>query len=319
MDDMPSAAMTEQPDLSIVVPCYNEEAGIAAFWVRLRQVMQSIGLGWEIIFINDGSSDNTLASINELSLDGVPRRVIDFSRNFGKEAAITAGLDHARGKASIVIDADLQHPPETIPLMVKLWQAGAEVVLGKRQGRDTDSALRTWFSNRFYGIASKVFEVPIPKDVGDFRLMDGRVVRALSQLRENQRFMKGLFAWVGFRTQIVEFEVAQREHGSSSFNLWKLLNFAVDGITSFTTVPLRLWFYVGSVVSLLSLIYGLFIVIEAILFGNEVPGYPSLAALMSFLGGVQLIGIGVLGEYIGRIYREVKFRPIYIIRDMSDQ
>ncbi|SFV26746.1 Glycosyltransferase involved in cell wall bisynthesis [Devosia crocina] len=316
---MPDTAVTGQPELSVVVPCYNEEAGIAAFWARLCPVMDAIGLTWEVVFVNDGSRDDTVGRISTLTHPGVSKRTIDFSRNFGKEAAITAGLDHARGKASVVIDSDLQHPPETIPLMVTLWQAGAEVVLGKRQSRETDSALRTWFSNRFYSFASKVFEVPIPKDVGDFRLMDHQVVKALGSLRENQRFMKGLFAWVGFRTQIVEFEVAQREHGTSSFNLWRLLNFAVDGITSFTTVPLRLWFYLGSLVSLVSLIYGTIIVVDALLFGSEVPGYPSLAALMCFLGGIQLIGIGVLGEYIGRIYREVKFRPIYIIRELRDE
>lgn len=311
--------MSQTLFFSIVVPCFNEEAGIGAFWEKLCTVMDGVGESWEAIFINDGSRDKTLERLLALPAAGRNIRIIDFSRNFGKEAAITAGLDHVAGKACVVIDADLQHPPETIPTMIALWRAGNEVVLGKRKSRDTDGALRTWFSNRFYSLASKVFEVPIPKDVGDFRLMDREVVKALGRLRENQRFMKGIFAWVGFRTAIVEFEVAQREHGISSFNLWRLLNFAVDGITSFTTVPLRLWFYIGSAISVLSLIYGIVIVIEALLYGNEVPGYPSLAALLAFLGGVQLIGIGVLGEYIGRIYREVKFRPIYIVRNIIDR
>lgn len=311
--------MTELIDLSIVVPCYNEADGIAAFWERLRSVLSATGLSWEAIFINDGSTDQTLERLNALPAEGAHIRIIDFSRNFGKEAAITAGLDHVRGRACVVIDADLQHPPETIPLMLTLWQSGAEVVLGKRKSRDTDSAVRKWFSSQFYDLAGRLFEVPIPKDVGDFRLMDRKVIEALRTLRENQRFMKGLFAWVGFRTQIVEFEVAEREFGTSSFNLWRLLNFAIDGITSFTTAPLRTWFYVGSTISVCSLLYGVYIVADALMFGNEVAGYPSLAALLSFIGGVQLIGIGVLGEYIGRIYKESKFRPIYIVRDVIDK
>ena len=304
---------------SVVVPCFNEAEGIDAFWVRLVEVMAGVGEPWEAVFINDGSQDATLEKLHALPLRNDGIKIIDFSRNFGKEAAITAGLDHVAGRAVVIIDADLQHPPETIPLMVALWRAGSEVVLGKRRDRASDSQVRTWFSNRFYSIASRVFEVPIPKDVGDFRLMDQKVVKAIGGMRENQRFMKGLFAWVGFKTAIVEFDVARREHGTSSFNLWKLLNFAVDGITSFTTVPLRLWFYIGSAISIIALLYGAGIAISAILFGNPVPGYPSLAGLIAFIGGVQLIGIGVLGEYIGRIYREVKLRPIYIVRDFIEK
>jgi glycosyltransferase involved in cell wall biosynthesis len=305
--------------LSVVTPCHNEEAGIEKFWAELVAVMDQVGESWEVVFVNDGSTDDTLKRLTELSVDGHTMRIVDFSRNFGKESAITAGLDVAKGAAVVVIDADLQHPPETIKAMVNLWRSGFEVVLGKRRDRATDSALRTWMSNRFYSLASRIFEVPIPKDVGDFRLMDRKVVLALGGMRENQRFMKGLFAWVGFKTATVEFDVAERQHGSSSFNLWKLLNFAVDGITSFTTVPLRLWFYIGSVISLLSLTYGVWIILSALMFGNTVPGYPSLAVLVAFLGGVQLIGIGVLGEYIGRIYREVKLRPIYIVRDVIEK
>lgn len=305
--------------LSVVVPCHNEEAGIGKFWLELATVMEQVGQSWEAVFVNDGSTDETLKRLKDLPVEGRQIRIVDFSRNFGKEAAITAGLDLAKGAAVVVIDADLQHPPETIKAMVNLWLAGFEVVLGKRRDRATDSALRTWLSNRFYNLASRIFEVPIPKDVGDFRLMDRKVVQALGNMKENQRFMKGLFAWVGFRSALVEFDVAERQQGTSSFNIWKLLNFAVDGITSFTTVPLRLWFYIGSVISLLSLGYGVWIIISATMFGNSVPGYPSLAVLVAFLGGVQLIGIGVLGEYIGRIYREVKFRPIYIVRDIIER
>ena len=311
--------MSNPVEISIVVPCFNEAQSLPLLWQRLSSVMESLSVEWEAVFVNDGSSDDTLAVLQGLAPGAAHIRIVDFSRNFGKEAAITAGLDNAQGAAVIVMDADLQHPPEVILQMVEWWRGGAEVVLCKRHSRDTDSALRTWCSNLFYKMASGLFEVNIPKDVGDFRLMDRVVVDALGRLRENQRFMKGLFAWVGFRTEILDFEVAQREHGTSSFNLWKLLNFAVDGITSFTTVPLRLWFYIGSVLSFLSLIYGFFIVVSAAVFGSSVPGYPSIIALVAFMGGIQLIGIGVLGEYIGRTYREVKFRPIYVVRKITDK
>ncbi|MBP8936868.1 MAG: glycosyltransferase family 2 protein [Agrobacterium sp.] len=307
------------PEISIVVPCYNEEAGLAPFWERLCAVMRPLSPSWEVVFINDGSRDRTMDVLHGLQPpQSCTIRIVDFSRNFGKEAAVTAGLDHATGHSVVIIDADLQHPPETIVTMVEEWHKGAEVVLCKRRSRATDPALRTWFSNRFYQLSSKLFEINIPRDVGDFRLMDRVVVDALARMRENQRFMKGIFAWIGFHSVTVEFEVAEREHGTSSFNLWKLLNFAVDGITSFTTVPLRLWFYIGSIVSFLGLTYGTSIIVNTLFHGNAVPGYPSLVALIAFMGGIQLIGIGVLGEYLGRTYREVKQRPIYVIRRVTD-
>ena len=304
-------------ELSIIVPCYNESAGIAAFWSRLTAAIAPLGRTWEAVFVNDGSSDATLEALTRLPVESGGVQIIDFSRNFGKEAAITAGLDHARGRAVVIIDADLQHPPELIPEMVRLWRQGAEVVLCKRESRDSDSPLRSVLSRLFYKLSSHLFEVKIPHDVGDFRLLDRVVVDALSRLRENQRFMKGLFAWIGFRTQTIEFKVEQRAHGSSKFHLWKLLNFAVDGITSFTTVPLRLWFYIGMALSLLAIGYGLTIIVRALLFGNPAPGYPSIVALVTLLGGLQLIGIGILGEYVGRTYKEVKFRPLYVIRKTS--
>lgn len=304
-------------ELSIVVPCYNEAAGMEAFWRRLTQAVAPLGLTWEAVFVNDGSSDTTLEAIAGLNVGTGAVQVIDFSRNFGKEAAITAGLDHTRGAAVVIIDADLQHPPEVIPEMVRLWQQGTEVVLCKRESRDSDSPLRAFLSGLFYKLSSQLFEVKIPRDVGDFRLLDRAVVDALSRLRENQRFMKGLFAWIGFRTHTIEFKVEQRAHGSSKFHFWKLINFAIDGITSFTTVPLRLWFYIGMVLSLLAIAYGLAIIFEALIFGNPVPGYPSIVALVTLLGGLQLIGIGILGEYVGRTYQEVKFRPLYVIRKAS--
>lgn len=307
------------PEISIVVPCYNEAEGLKHFWSRLCSVMNDISSSWEAVFINDGSKDATLTILTSLKPPpGCVAHVIDFSRNFGKEAAVTAGLDNAAGQCVVVIDADLQHPPETIATMVGEWRRGAEVVLCKRSNRKSDPFLRTWFSNRFYKLSSRLFEVKIPQDVGDFRLMDRVVIDALADLRENQRFMKGIFAWIGFRSVTIEFDVADREHGTSSFNLWKLLNFAVDGITSFTTVPLRLWFYIGSGLSVLAVAYGTSIILNTMIYGNPVAGYPSLVTMIAFLGGIQLIGIGVLGEYIGRIFREVKQRPIYVVRRRTE-
>lgn len=307
------------PEISIVVPCYNEAASLDFFWKRLSGVVTTLTPSWEVVFINDGSRDATFEVLASLQPPaGCTIRIVDFSRNFGKEAALTAGLDAVKGRCAIIIDADLQHPPETISRMVEEWRKGAEVVLCKRTSRRSDPFLRTWFSNRFYKLSASLFEVKIPQDVGDFRLMDRVVVDALARMRENQRFMKGIFAWIGFRSVTIEFEVAERENGMSSFNIWKLLSFALVGITSFTTVPLRLWFYIGLVLSVLAVGYGLVITVDTILFGNEVPGYPSLVAMIAFLGGIQLIGIGVLGEYIGRIFREVKQRPIYVIRTRTE-
>lgn len=301
-------------EISVVVPCYNEEDGITAFWSRLSSVLNKITNSYEVIFINDGSKDRTDQKLDEICRNNQHAFYIDFSRNFGKEAAITAGLDHAEGSAVIVIDADLQHPPEVIETMVDLWRNGAEVVLCRRRARDTDTPLRRWLSKKFYDLSDQIFEVNMPKNVGDFRLMDRMVVNALSQLQESQRFMKGLFAWVGFRQEIIDFDVSDRETGTSSFNLWRLWNFAWEGITSFTTVPLRLWLYLGSVLAGLSFLYGIYILAKAMLGGNDVPGYPSILVMVAFLGGIQLIGIGVIGEYLGRTYREVKCRPLYIIR-----
>ena len=240
-------------------------------------------------------------------------RIINFSRNFGKEAALTAGLDKARGEAAIPIDVDLQDPPELIKELVARWREGYDVVLAKRADRTSDSFAKRVSADLFYKLNGKISNVDIPNNVGDFRLMSKRVVEALKQLPENQRFMKGLFAWVGFKTVAIEYVREKREAGQSSFNGWKLWNFALDGITSFSTLPLRIWLYIGALVSFLSFLYGSFIILKTLIFGVDLPGYASLAVIMLFLGGIQLIGIGILGEYIGRIYSESKRRPSYII------
>ena len=304
-------------ELSIVIPCYNEAAGIETFWSRLTGAVVPLGLAWEAIFVNDGSTDATLEAISRLPAETGAVQIIDFSRNFGKEAAITAGLDHARGAAVIIIDADLQHPPEVIPEMVRLWRQGTEVVLCKRESRDMDSPLRAFLSGLFYKLSSQLFEVKIPRDVGDFRLLDRAVVDALSRLRENQRFMKGLFAWIGFPAKAVRYDRAPRAAGETKWNYWKLWNFSLEGITSFTVAPLKVATYLGLLTAIGAVIYLAQLVFRTVFFGNPVAGYPSLLAVVLFLGGVQMMMLGIIGEYLGRIFNETKQRPLYIAERYS--
>lgn len=301
------------PTISIIAPCYNEEETIEPFLRRIEEILTQINEPYEIVFINDGSRDNTLNVLLNAKQNFKNIRIINFSRNFGKEAALTAGLDKARGEAAIPIDVDLQDPPELIKELVARWREGYDVVLAKRADRTSDSFAKRVSADLFYKLNGKISNVDIPNNVGDFRLMSKRVVEALKQLPENQRFMKGLFAWVGFKTTVIEYAREKREAGQSSFNGWKLWNFALDGITSFSTLPLRIWLYIGALVSFLSFLYGSFIILKTLIFGVDLPGYASLAVIMLFLGGIQLIGIGILGEYIGRIYSESKRRPSYII------
>nr|WP_314747649.1 glycosyltransferase family 2 protein [uncultured Campylobacter sp.] len=301
------------PTISIIAPCYNEEETIEPFLRRIEEILTQINEPYEIVFINDGSKDNTLNVLLNAKQNFKNIRIINFSRNFGKEAALTAGLDKARGEAAIPIDVDLQDPPELIKELVARWREGCDVVLAKRADRTSDSFAKRVSADLFYKLNGKISNVDIPNNVGDFRLMSKRVVEALKQLPENQRFMKGLFAWVGFKTVAIEYVREKREAGQSSFNGWKLWNFALDGITSFSTLPLRIWLYIGALVSFLSFLYGSFIILKTLIFGVDLPGYASLAVIMLFLGGIQLIGIGILGEYIGRIYSESKRRPSYII------
>lgn len=302
--------------VSLVVPFHNEASGAKAFFERVAAVISSLPeYRFEIIAINDGSRDATLQELLAAHKIYGNVHVVDFSRNFGKEAALTAGLDRASGDAVIPIDSDLQHPPELITEMLAKWRDGAEVVLARRNDRLTDGKLQKLSANFFYRIHNRISDIDIPPDVGDFRLMDKAVVTSLRQLPENRRFMKGLFAWVGFRTVTVHYDVAPRTQGMSSFNLWKLWNFALEGITSFSTAPLRIWTYVGAFASFLALLYAFIIIVKTLVSGVDMPGYASLMVAVLFFGGIQLIGIGVLGEYIGRIYSEVKRRPVYIVRE----
>ena len=280
---------------------------------KLIPIMQDIQRSYEIIFVNDGSTDNTLNVLLKAKSKNSQIRILNLSRNFGKEAALTAGLEHAMGEAVIPIDADLQHPPEIIIEFIKKWEDGFDVVVGKRTVRTGEGVIKKLTAKYFYKFHNQISDVEIPYNVGDFRLMSRKVIEALKRLPENQRFMKGLFAWVGFNTAVVEYEQAPRSAGKTSYNGLKLWDFALEGITSFSTLPLRIWMYIGFLISFLSFLYGSAIVINTLILGVDTPGYASMITIILFLGGIQLIGIGILGEYIGRIYKETKRRPLYII------
>jgi glycosyltransferase involved in cell wall biosynthesis len=302
--------------ISVVAPFYNEAGNVAEFFRRVFAVASTLpDYRFEVIAVNDGSRDDTWRELLAARKIYPDVHLLDFSRNFGKEAALTAGLDHASGDAVVPIDTDLQHPPELIGEMVAQWEKGAEVVLAQRTHRHSDGLLQKLSATFFYRFNNWISDVHVPPDVGDFRLMDKAVVAALRQLPEQNRFMKGLFAWVGFRSVTIPYSPVERLTGQSSFNFWKLWNFALEGITSFSTAPLRIWTYLGASVSALALLYAAVVVVKTLVFGVDVPGYASLMAGGLFLGGVQLIGIGVLGEYVGRIYNEVKRRPVYVVRE----
>jgi glycosyltransferase involved in cell wall biosynthesis len=306
---------TFKPLVSIVVPFYNEEPAVDTFFSTLVAVLETIEtIRFELVCINDGSSDGTLDKLVQASARDARVRVIDLTRNFGKEAALTAGLDEAAGDAVIPIDADLQDPPGLIPVMIEHWLGGAEVVAAKRSSRATDTFAKRVTAGLYYRVHNLLSEVKLPENVGDFRLMDRAVVNALRSLPERRRFMKGLFAWVGFKTVIVEYQREARSAGHSKFSGWRLWNFALEGITSFSTVPLRSWTYIGGAIALLAFFYGGFVIGRTLIFGNPVPGYASLLSVVLFLGGIELIGVGVVGEYVGRIYHETKERPIYLVR-----
>ncbi len=301
--------------VSIVVPCFNEAEGITRFRAALLPILDGIaGISWEIICVDDGSTDGTLAALIAIAAEDQRFRVVELSRNFGKEAAMTAGLDVSRGAAVIPIDADLQDPPELIVEMIAAWRAGAEVVLARRSDRSTDGMMKRKTASWFYALHNRMSKTQIPENVGDFRLLDRVVVEALKTLPERQRFMKGLFAWVGFRTVTIDYARAPRAAGATKFSGFALWNFALEGLTSFSTAPLKIWTYVGAGGALLTLVYILFIITYTILHGTGVPGYASLLVVVLFLGSLQLMSIGLLGEYIGRIYLETKQRPTYIIR-----
>jgi glycosyltransferase involved in cell wall biosynthesis len=319
-DQPPRRASGSPPLLSLVVPFYNEEAMIEHFFRGVIPELERIpDVQFEILCVNDGSRDGTLEKLVTIAHADHRVRVVDLTRNFGKEAALSAAIDEARGDLIVPFDADLQDPPCVIATLVDKWREGYDVVLAKRANRDSDSPLKKWTALFYYRIHNAVSDLQIPENVGDFRLFTREVCEALKRLPECHRFMKGLFAWVGYRTAVVEYARAPRAAGSSKFSGWTLWNFAVEGFTSFSTLPLRIWTYVGVAVAIFALCRAFYLVVRTLVDGVDVPGYASLATAILLLGGIQLIGIGVLGEYIGRIYLESKQRPVYLIRRRYEQ
>lgn len=300
-----------------MIPCYNEQESLPLLYTKLCEVATDPKYTWEFLFINDGSKDNTLSGLKDLSLKDKRVRYISLSRNFGKENAMLAGFDFATGDCMVIMDADLQHPPTLIPDMIALWEQGYEDVYARRLDRETDSWLRRKLSQQYYRLLQKVSNVDILQNVGDFRLLDRKCIDALTQLRETERYTKGMYCWIGFKKKELEFEVAERIAGKSSFSYRKLLKLAVNGFTSYTTAPLKISAYIGIVVSLLSFVFMIIYLIKAILYGDPVQGFPTLITVILFLGGVQLLSLGIIGEYLGKVFNETKHRPTYLISETN--
>lgn len=305
--------MSEKKSISIVVPMYNEEAVFYTLFKVLEETLAQLDVTYEIICVDDGSRDKTRELLLAKTQQDPRVKAVLLSRNFGKEAAMTAAIDYANGDAVIPIDADLQDPPELIAQMIEKWREGFDVVYAKRVSRMSDTPMKRNTAGLFYRVFNMLSEIPIPENVGDYRLMDRRVVEAIKKLPEKDRFMKGLFCWPGFSNTSIEFERPERLEGETKFNYWKLWNFALNGITSFSSFPVRLGVYLGLIVSAVAFIYGVIIMLKTLFTGVDVPGYASLMIVVLFMGGIQLFFLGLLGEYIGRIYKEVKNRPIYMV------
>ncbi len=306
-------------ELSIIIPVKDEEEAIPLCIDRVRRVLEELadpaGRSWEMLFVDDGSTDGTLAAVRAANASDPRIRALSLSRNFGKEAALTAGLDHARGRAVVPLDVDLQDPPEVLGAMLAKWREGFEIVYGVRNNRESDSLPKRLTADLYYRAHNYLSADKIPEHAGDFRLLDRKVVDVICAMPERNRFMKGLFAWAGFRQASVTYTRVPRQVGETKFNYWKLWTFALDGITSASTVPLRVWSYLGGLVALLALGYAVFIIIQTLVSGVDVPGYASLMVAVLFMGGLQLLSLGVLGEYVGRILVETKHRPLYIVRE----
>jgi len=307
--------MTTNPMISVVVPMYNEEEVIDAFFEAITPVLRSLTKDYEIICVNDGSSDMTLPKLIAARGMNPAIKIIDLSRNFGKELALTAGLDFASGDAVVPIDADLQDPPELIVEMVEKWRDGADMVIAVRTDRGTDGWFKRTSAGLFYRIAGRLSDTGIPNNAGDFRLMDRKVIDALKALPERTRFMKGIFAWLGFKQAEVTYSRPKRVAGTTKWKFWKLWNFALEGIFSFTTLPLRIWTYMGFAISIIAPAYALLIILRTMFFGVGVPGYASTIVIILFFSGLNMLGLGILGEYVGRVFIEVKRRPLYLVRE----
>jgi glycosyltransferase involved in cell wall biosynthesis len=314
----PSTLTDARPfTLSVVIPMMDEADGLDALFARLTHALAPLDCALEFVCVNDGSSDETVAALRQMQQKLPHIVIVDLSRNFGKEAALSAGLHEATGTVIVPLDADLQDPPELIPEMVQRWREGAEVVIAIRQSRDSDSLFKRATASAFYRIINRVSDITIPPHAGDFRLMDRKVVEALKRLPERTRFNKGLFAWLGFNTVEVAYERPVREAGDTKWRYAKLWTFAIDGITSFSSLPLRIWSYIGTLIALGALVYGFVIIMRVLFFGGaDVPGYASLMTVTLFSCGLTLTGLGVIGEYLSRVFLEVKQRPLYVVREV---
>jgi len=310
-----ASAPAARPRLSVVVPFYNEGPNVEALFARLVPVLDTLGLTWEIVCVNDGSRDDTVDRL--VAAHGrEPRiKVVDLSRNFGKELALTAGLAHARGDAVVPMDADLQHPPEMLAQFIAKWREGFDVVVAVRKARVGQNFKQRAFAKMFYWVFDHLSEVKLPREVGDFRLMDRKVVDVINRMPERTRFMKGIFAWVGFKTASIPYEQGERAAGDTKWGFVKLLRFAIDGLTAFSTFPLRVWSLVGMAVSGFAFVYIVLRLLRTLFFGVDVPGYESLIVSVLFMGGLQLITLGIIGDYLGRVFAEVKGRPLFIVRE----
>ena len=306
-----------KPDLlSVVTPAYNEEEVLGALEQRVRAVCEDLDQQYELILVNDGSRDRSLLVMLSLQETNPNITIVNLSRNFGKEIALTAGLDHARGDAIVILDADLQDPPELMVRMLELWREGYDVVYAQREAREGETWLKRKTANLFYLLMERIGPVKMPRDTGDCRLMSRKVVDALCALREHHRLMKGLFAWVGYPSTSISYRREKRAAGKTKWNYWKLWNLSLEGITAFTTIPLRMTTYIGCVVAALSFLFILFVVAKKLLFGEAVQGYPTLVVVVLLLGGIQLMALGVIGEYLGRVFDETKGRPLYFVESV---
>lgn len=312
---MDTLSSPSAPLLTVVVPLHNEGAGIDALMARLRPVLESLGCPWEILCVNDGSRDDTLVRLKGWHLRDPRIKVLDLSRNFGKEAALSAGLLNAAGAAVVMIDADLQHPPELIPELVARWREGYEMVYAARRSRSDQGVLGRSAAHAYYWILHRLTDIELPRGAGDFRLLDRKVVDALNAMPERNRFMKGMFAWIGFRQTAVEYDVAPRSHGKTRWGFLRLMRFGLVGLTAFSNLPLQLWSFVGAIISGTAFLYIVVRVVRSLVHGIDVPGYESIIISILFLGGIQLLSLGIIGDYIGRIFNEVKNRPLFVVRE----
>lgn len=312
--EVESAGGAPPPELSVVIPCYNESRNIEALFKRLVPVLDGLGLSWEAVCVNDGSRDDTLDHLLARREHEPRLVVVDLSRNFGKESALSAGMAAARGRVVVPMDADLQHPPEAIAAMLAKWREGYDVVYAVRDARKGQSAAHRLFAKAFYGLFERLADVPLPREAGDFRLMDRKVVDTINAMPERNRFMKGIFAWVGFRQTGILYQQEERTEGTSKWGFVKLLRFAFVGLTAFSNFPLMIWSLVGGIISGLAFLYIVIRLVRVLIYGIDVPGYESIIVTVLFLGGVQLLSLGILGDYLGRVFDEVKGRPLYIVR-----